>query len=72
MNSRQFPKKCAVTQDSQPPRRNDTPRSNPNMNAATGLLLWAITNNKAETSMAANTIICGGRTPFAAPPMRAT
>lgn len=54
MNSRQFPKKCAVTQDSQPPRRNDTPRSNPNMNAATGLLLWAIPNNKAETSMAAN------------------
>ena len=38
------------------------------MNAATGLLLWAIPNNKAETSMAANTIICGGRTPFAGPP----
>lgn len=38
------------------------------MNAATGLLLWAIPNNKAETSMAASTIICGGRTPSAGAP----
>ena len=38
------------------------------MNAATGLLLWAIPNNTAETSMAASTIICGGRTPSARAP----
>ena len=38
------------------------------MNAATGLLLWAIPNKKAETNMAANTIIWGGRTASAEAP----